>query len=165
MRLFENGRELGPGHCAHDNIRTYGKGQFSHWNDTLYFSSSDNTDPRRNGRAYSIRMGTAHDAETTVPAEPDRVFTFAPMGGHSWVASVAHMAEEGDSCQAGSQSRLVLFEDGEPLGPAHAPHDDIRVLGQGRFSHWGPNLVFSTSDNSDPTRNGRVYTVEIRDKP
>jgi hypothetical protein len=57
-------------------------------------------------------------------------------------------------------SSLLLFEDGRPLGPPHAPHDQLRALGGGRFSHWGAHLYFSTSDNSDPRFNGRRYTVK-----
>ena len=56
-------------------------------------------------------------------------------------------------------SRLRLYEDGRPLGPAHSAHSDIRSLGLGRFSHWGPAVYFSTSDNSDPRTNGRRYSV------
>ena len=58
-----------------------------------------------------------------------------------------------------STSSLRLFEDGRELGPAHAAHDSIRTLGSGRFSHWGDNLYFSASDNSNPQTNGRAYTV------
>ena len=58
-----------------------------------------------------------------------------------------------------SASRLVIFEDGHPLGPAHASHADIRQLGGGRFSHWGDQVYFSASDGSDPRTNGRRYTV------
>jgi pectate lyase len=62
-----------------------------------------------------------------------------------------------------SASFMEVFEDGRPLGPGHAPHEDVRRLGQGRFSHWGDRLYFSTSDNSDPRTNGRHYTVkEVR---
>jgi len=55
-------------------------------------------------------------------------------------------------------SALTLFEDGRPLGPAHAVHDDIRQLGGGRYSHWGAWLYFSASDGSDPRTNGRIYS-------
>jgi len=57
------------------------------------------------------------------------------------------------------RSPIRLFEDGEPLGPAHCGHDDIRTLGRGRYSHWGAKVYFSASDNSDPNTNGRVYSV------
>src|SRR5262249_31938669 len=47
-------------------------------------------------------------------------------------------------------SRLVVLEDGRPLGPAHSLHDDIRQKGGGRFSHWGDVIYLSSSDGSDP---------------
>ena len=56
-------------------------------------------------------------------------------------------------------SSLELFEDGRPLGPAHAPHDAIRSSGAGRYSHWGTSIWFSASDSSDPRTNGRTYRV------
>jgi len=57
---------------------------------------------------------------------------------------------ENVASDADSTSRLELFEDEEPLGPAHALHSDIREVGAGRYSHWGPWLYFSTSDGTDP---------------
>ena len=59
-------------------------------------------------------------------------------------------------------SRLVVKEDGKPLGPAHSLHADIAETGGGRFSHWDSWVVFSSSDNSDPRENGRNYTVAFR---
>jgi hypothetical protein len=59
-------------------------------------------------------------------------------------------------------SRVVLLEDGKPLPAPSSGHDAIRQQGGGRYSHWGPTLYFSASDNSDPARNGRVYAVEER---
>jgi hypothetical protein len=56
-------------------------------------------------------------------------------------------------------SGVLLLEDGEPLGPAHCSHDDIRTLGKGRYSHWGTCLYFSSSDHTDPNSNGRVYSL------
>jgi hypothetical protein len=67
----------------------------------------------------------------------------------------------GDSNSAPTLSTTVLREDANQLGPAHSPHQEIRDLGGGRFSHWGDGLVFSTSDNSDPRANSRKYVVEI----
>jgi SAM-dependent methyltransferase len=54
IRLFENGREIGQPHSFHSDIRTKGKGLYSHWGRSLYFSTSDNTDPRKNKRIYSL---------------------------------------------------------------------------------------------------------------
>src|SRR5262245_16953933 len=58
------------------------------------------------------------------------------------------------------RSRLLLFEDGQKLLYPHSSHDDIRQLGGGRYSHWGDAVFFSASDNSDPAKNGRRYSVQ-----
>jgi hypothetical protein len=52
--VCENTTRLGPAHALHDDIRTVGRGNFSHWESRLIFSTSDNSDPNTNGRKYSI---------------------------------------------------------------------------------------------------------------
>ena len=54
LQLRENGQSLGPAHAGHSDIRESGKGRYSHWRTRLWFSASDSTDPRTNGRTYSI---------------------------------------------------------------------------------------------------------------
>jgi hypothetical protein len=80
-----------------------------------------------------------------------------PDTGHASLVS-RNFGFHGDKPEAPERSPLRLFEDGIELGPAHAPHDDIRTTGGGAFSHWGNTLYFSASDNSDPATNGRTYT-------
>jgi len=58
MVLLEDGIPLGPENTQHDLIRQSGSGAHSHWGNSLYFSSSDGTDIRRNGRVYSYRVGS-----------------------------------------------------------------------------------------------------------
>jgi SAM-dependent methyltransferase len=61
-------------------------------------------------------------------------------------------------------SNASVLEDGVPLpGPANAPHDGIRQIGQGRFSFWHNYIYFSASDNSDPRTNGRSYEISYTD--
>ena len=55
--LWEDDSRLGPGGCLHDDVRLHGGGRYSVWGETLYFSSSDNTDPRSNQRTYILRRG------------------------------------------------------------------------------------------------------------
>lgn len=77
--LYEDDKPLRPGHYAHDLIRKHGKGAYSHWGTTLYFSSSDNSDPRQNGKTYRLRredavrstIAGAYEASATV-AKSDR---------------------------------------------------------------------------------------------
>lgn len=54
--LFEDGHALHPAHAPHDRIREEGRGAFSQWRSELYFSTSDNSDPRSNGRAYVVQL-------------------------------------------------------------------------------------------------------------
>lgn len=83
---------------------------------------------------------------------------FVADSGFAWLAYVPPDWPSDDL--TGQHSRLVLLEDGVPLGPAHAVHDAVRGTGRGAYSHWLGGLVFSSSDNSDPNRNGRRYSVE-----
>jgi hypothetical protein len=75
--------------------------------------------------------------------------------GHCYVAPLGK-ALISDS---NGRSRLKLFEDGRELPYPHSNHDDIREHGAGRYSHWGDAVFFSASDNSDPAKNGRRYSV------
>ena len=86
------------------------------------------------------------------------VQSFAPEQGYCYVSSLPPLLLSDRE----SSSSLEFFEDGRPLGPAHASHQDIRGIGHGRFSHWGQQLYFSTSDNTDPRANGRRYEVRER---
>jgi hypothetical protein len=54
LRLFEDGKELREAHAPHADVRESGSGRYSHWYRQIWFSSSDNTDPRTNGRRYEI---------------------------------------------------------------------------------------------------------------
>jgi pectate lyase len=72
---------------------------------------------------------------------------------------LADCADENPEKKA-NQSECVLLEDGKPLSGVHSPHSDIRTIGKGKYSHWTKGTIyFSTSDNSDPRKNGRKYTL------
>ena len=173
LRLCENDKLLGPEQAIHDSIRKRGRGLFSFWNDYLYFSTSDNSDPNTNGRTYRI-VGASRVEPKPSEGKPaanqrspcathadsaDRITgPFLRNAGHGYVVALPNRAP-GDSSSAPQGSNLLLCEDNKPLGPAHTVHEDIRRTGQGAFSHWGKNLFFSTSDNSDPNTNGRTYLV------
>jgi len=47
---------VGPGKSMHDDIRAQGNGRFSVWQNALYFSASDGSDPRANGRVYRLEV-------------------------------------------------------------------------------------------------------------
>ena len=53
--LLEDGLVLGSGNAPHADIGALGDGRFSFWQDgRLYFSTSDNSNPRTNGRTYVL---------------------------------------------------------------------------------------------------------------
>jgi len=53
--LLENGKPLPHPHALHKRIRDQGRGHYSHWTpNTLYFSASDSSDPRTNGKKYEL---------------------------------------------------------------------------------------------------------------
>jgi O-methyltransferase len=91
-----------------------------------------------------------------------RLFTLdqmVPEKGYCWKAALPSDAL-GD--QVGTSiSGLRLFENGTEIGPGRSSHDDIRQLGGGRFSHWGTDLYFSSSDKSPLGNSGRTYQALI----
>jgi predicted AlkP superfamily phosphohydrolase/phosphomutase len=82
--------------------------------------------------------------------------------GNAWIAAIPAGFRPGDASNVPTASRLVLYEDDRQLGPSHAQHEAIRHIGRGAYSHWHDTLYFSTSDGSDPRKNGRAYRIAIR---
>ncbi|MCM2313761.1 MAG: methyltransferase domain-containing protein [Thermoanaerobaculia bacterium] len=76
-------------------------------------------------------------------------------------AYIARIGLRSPSSHRRPSSAIVLEDDVPLLGPANAPHSDIRSLGMGRYSFWHGYVYFSSSDNSDPRTNGRRYTVSF----
>ncbi len=82
---------------------------------------------------------------------------YGAAGGYAFTASLPELAAAADNGGNPKRSTLMLYEDGRPLGLAHALHDAIRNHGKGRFSHWDQQLVFAASNNTDPNVNGQSY--------
>ena len=144
-------------------IAKEGRGRFAHHGRNLFFASSDNAPPDRNGRRYMVSgpSPVGSPASADVPVFECRLNpkTIVEHGGYSWAVKTADLFEEGDTVEHPRRSHLLLFENGVPLGPAHSDHASIRELGGGRFSHWGEWLYFSSSENLPPNRNACSYTL------
>jgi glycosyltransferase involved in cell wall biosynthesis len=110
---------------------------------------------REAGLAKRICASLSLPARTFPPITAEMI---VPDGGQGYRVDLAGAGIFAPSDQE-SVSRLRLFEDGRLLARPHHPHDAIRTSGAGRYSHWGNFLHFSTSDNSDPRRNGRDYVI------
>lgn len=65
-----------------------------------------------------------------------------------------------DTDQETSRSSAILIEDGVPLLKPHTSvHLNIIEDGAGRYSHWKGIVYFSSSDNTNPLKNGRSYQL------
>lgn len=85
---------------------------------------------------------------------------FVRQRGHMWAISVPDLRGLADDANGQKfKSSVHIFEDGRQLMHPHSLHDDIARIGKGRFSHWGEAVYFAASDNTDPNRNGRVYSL------
>jgi hypothetical protein len=171
----------------HTEIRQEGAGRYSFWHQQVYFSASDNSDPRTNGRRYAFeytplffrflrrlyailyRLAGPGLASLHWLREPivktsvgrkwihNEISNICPETGYCYMAWVGL----GGPSSHRHPSRVRLLEDGVPLpGPANAAHDEIRLVGAGRYSFWKSWVYFSTSDNSDPRTNGRHYMFD-----
>ncbi len=54
VHVLEDGRPIGAIDPAHADIRERGRGLFNFWQESLWFSPSDGSDPRTNGRDYRL---------------------------------------------------------------------------------------------------------------
>ncbi len=84
---------------------------------------------------------------------------FEVRAGHARACRLEAHRENADSALAPRRSRVMLYEDGIPVGFAHQPHRHIEAHGGGRYSHWEDSLIFSATDGSDPNSNGREYSI------
>jgi hypothetical protein len=131
-------------HCSeHEDIRMLGGGRFAVNGQSLYFSTSDGSDARRNERQYRLRLLPFHVDDLPLGA-------LVLDGKHAYVAELTQSVEA---------QEFVLLEDEKVLGPASCLHDTIRSEGGGRYSIQGTSVYFSASDNSDPRVNRRYYRL------
>jgi hypothetical protein len=110
---------------------------------------------------------------TYVPVPPQtssRIWLTGPFipfiaGGSAYIAELPKFNYLADSLDDQFRSPLVLYEDEQPVGPAHSEHLDISALGKGRYSQWKDHgLIFSATNNSNPNDNWKRYSVTIQQK-
>lgn len=194
-RFREDERIVSPRQAIHKEIRERGRGAYSAWTNQLYFSATDNTDPRVNGRQYFFevpafliqheRIASIDEAAQASP-DDDGLAPNNPaeisLGGLVATCQMAWLRlpldcieqENGHSFyykyRSGAfkllanlvrEAGLKFREDDKLLEPVQAIHSQIREVGRGAYSIWSEQIYFSSSDNSDPRRNGRSYYIEV----
>lgn len=95
-----------------------------------------------------------------VPAPPDQPIVlsgpFRKLDATAYVVELPKLDGIADFEAQPFRSTLVLFENGQPMGP---PHSHGRAV-NGQYLHWrNMGIIFSASDNSDPNSNGRTYSI------
>jgi glycosyltransferase involved in cell wall biosynthesis len=145
--LWEDSHQLGPIVSSRQQVVKNGAGRYQIDGNQIRFSTSDATDPRFNGRSYGLRLRGTESSFDDIFVDPHCIMQEV---GHCFIARLN---------LGGGSARFRLWESGARLGPGHCQHDDVRDRGGGRYSVWGTDLYFSTSDNSDPRSNGRTYIL------
>jgi hypothetical protein len=84
---------------------------------------------------------------------------YEPLGGSAYRATLL----PGESASLPQQSDLAVYDEKSPL---RRVSEFLRISkGGGNFAIWpDQGIVFSSSDNSDPNRNGRRYWVVVRER-
>ena len=84
---------------------------------------------------------------------------FVSVRGFAFASPAPTLTNISDDMNHPARSPAILCEDGRSIGQPHMVHEVIGKNGGGTFSHWGNSVIFSASDNSDPNKNGRVYSL------
>lgn len=127
--VFEDGRPLAYPDTMHDDIRQLGGGRYSVWEDGLYFSASDGTDPAANGRRYEVRLVTPGDAgELTAPSDDEAAFA----------ARFAALAASRPAAAPSGRRVLIVISS---LGPGGAERQFV-YLARGLAAHgWQVGIL------------------------
>ncbi len=107
---------------------------------------------RKSGQSYFDQ------SLATAPTEP-LPGPFEQLGGNCYIAKIPHLESTADSDDNRARSKIMLFENGVPVGFPHQYPHLIKTLGGGRYSHWDVKLLFSATDNSNPNTSGKKYTI------
>jgi hypothetical protein len=86
---------------------------------------------------------------------------FLKMEGYGYKVPIPQNMPRGDTETDMRHSRAVMCEGDLLMGPGHTPHAEIATKGFGRFSHYQDEIIFSSSDNTDPNSNARQYKIVI----
>ena len=95
-------------------------------------------------------------AKKIVPDKP-----FVHSRGKMWLWEASGLEELADNLKDPARSPLFVFENGRQLLHPHSTHDDIAAKGDGRFSHWGGYVHFSSGLGTDPNLTREGYALFI----
>ena len=104
------------------------------------------------------RTGASNYWDEVLASSPlvDLQGPFEHVQGFSWRAKLPlALSDESDP------ARLMLYENGVPVGWPRQPYDHIAVWGRGRYFADRESIVFSATDNGDPNRVDHRYQFRV----
>ncbi len=182
-RLYENGVLIGPAGWPRAQMREHGLiGWTRRLSNAIAFTTPDNSDPRTNGRTYTLVYTSADDERWQEVASFDETFTsdrIMPFGptGRVWayrltsalpqLPSIYPQRKEDTAAWTASLSCHAFFIDGQSQGDIH-PEENWGVFWRARASGWGrcENLIlFVLPEGVDPRTDGRTYSFRYTAGP
>ncbi len=151
--IYEDGRRLGPSAALHADLRLQGGGGYSHWGKNLFFTSSDGTDPRNNGRSYSIYM--RHEKN-----DNKSIFTVSPhsieiLDTGLYKIFLPHFIPFTQTLNSDG-GFISMIEDHLPLIETHGLDTDILP---GYYKKYKTHVVFRPNDGRDPRHGVSRYRI------
>lgn len=123
--LYEDDREVGPPHAQHEAIRQIGRGAYSHWGDSLYFSTSDHSDPRENRRKYRLALRSLKVAVIGLDGtDPQTLRRYIAEGRLPTIAGIIEQSREVElqnNCDVFNSGVWPCFASGMSVG-SHGVH-------------------------------------------
>ncbi len=159
-RVCEEDTPLSSPTDIHDYIRQSGHGSFSVWEDQVYLSSSDGSDPTSNGRRYELWLPlrqTAARARRFPLRRP-----FSEFGAHLLHASLPAPSRELLTRRPDLLDYALVLEDGVPLPQPERHHQRIADFGAGRYRVTVDGVDFSSAAG-DAGAGERRYEIEVPD--
>lgn len=147
LLLREDGRPLGPNQPVHRILREQGGGRYSHWGQRLLFSTPDGSDPRTNGRRYTLEDPSS--ALTVEAASPLELVLRVAEGGARLVDLSATSAADGERLL---EHQLAAFR----LEPTTGP--EVRALRERTSSVIVVLLDALRADHVGPRPDGTSLT-------
>ena len=168
IKLYEDGRLIGPGCSSHRAIMSYGYPGWSCTGGSLMMNASDNSDPGKNGRKYVFVYTSEKDWKwEDKPSFNEKLVSF-----HRYPTLAAANAKPAWYCAS------PVNESPDPVLVPEPSAEDKKnaadALKRHTFTENGKVLknwyrlqnliVFQTSDGSDPRTNGREYRLVYKNK-
>ncbi|PIY52493.1 MAG: hypothetical protein COZ06_02920 [Armatimonadetes bacterium CG_4_10_14_3_um_filter_66_18] len=166
LLLFEDGKPLGPSRSFHADIREQGQGRYSHWTrEGLYFSASDNTDPRTNGRRYEVASTNPKSGLgglARFPATPKRHVEEITSSRHEYALAVGGTLDMDNTRTLASSNCFVAFQNNLALtleNVGDTPVVNPRLVLNGRGNWYTFDSLLAEFTRGAKTDQDKAYFI------